>query len=90
MLFSKLQTLTNVTAALCLLMLAFPAIAQENSPASKEKTVLAQEILLAELAEDESVEDVEQSEPRRVTDKVPLPVVDPAPEKPKPAPKPKK
>lgn len=90
MLFSKLQTLTNVTAALCLLMLALPAIAQENPPASKEKTVLAQEILLAELAEDESVEDVEQSEPRRIADKVPAPIVDPAEEKPKPAPKPKK
>lgn len=90
MLFSKPQTLT--TTALCLLMLAPVAMAQTNSSAEKEQAT--REILLAELAEDESVEVVERSEPRQPTNKLPTPEVDPAAEKgaeePKPTPKPKK
>ncbi|MGO1660049.1 MAG: succinylglutamate desuccinylase, partial [Marinobacter sp.] len=97
MLFSKLQTLTSTVAALSLLMLARPTIVQAAPPAEKEKATLARELLLAELAEDESVEVVERSEPRRQTDKAPAPSVDSGPEesapeknaeKPKPALKP--
>lgn len=94
MLFLKLQTLTNTIATACLLMLAGPAMAQTDTPAEKAKDTTAQEVLLAELAEDESVEVVERSEPRRQANTLPAPETGPAPEKeaekPKPTPKPKK
>jgi predicted deacylase len=91
MLFSRLQKLTEFKSFLCLLMLAVPAVTLADPPADKKQVKAAREILLAELAEDESVEDVEQSEPLRKARKAPAPAIDAAPEspKPKPAPTPK-
>ncbi|MGO1500671.1 MAG: succinylglutamate desuccinylase/aspartoacylase family protein [Marinobacter sp.] len=82
MLFLKLQTLTNISVSLCLLMLALPTVAQEDPPTDKQQETPSQVILLADLAEDESVSDVEQSQPRRSSRKAPLPApeAEPAPE----------
>ncbi|WP_417515400.1 succinylglutamate desuccinylase/aspartoacylase domain-containing protein [Marinobacter sp.] len=88
MLFSRLQTLTRLQPVLCLLMLAMPAIVMADPPADRKQVKPAREILLAELAEDENVEDVEHSEPRRNTGKAHGPVTDVAPENPTPKPKP--
>jgi predicted deacylase len=95
MLFSRLQTLTNIRPLLCLLMLAIPAsVAMADPPSNRKQMAPTREILLAELAEDESVEDVEHSEPRRRAGKALAPVADSTLEnaapKPKPARKPKK
>ncbi|WP_417544745.1 succinylglutamate desuccinylase/aspartoacylase family protein [Marinobacter sp.] len=91
MLFSMLHKLTDIKSFLCLLMLAVPAVTMADPPADKKQVKAAREILLAELAEDESVEDVEQSEPLRKARKASAPAADAAPEnpKPKPAPTPK-
>tara|TARA_R110002110_G_scaffold5182_10_gene26713 strand:+ start:53728 stop:55176 length:1449 start_codon:yes stop_codon:yes gene_type:complete len=86
MLFSRLHKLTDIKSFLCLLMLAVPAVTMADPPADKKQVKAAREILLAELAEDESVEDVEQSEPRRKAGKAPVPAADAAPENPKPKP----
>jgi predicted deacylase len=94
MLFSRLQTPTIIKALLCLLMLAIPAAAMADPPANRKQAAPAREILLAELAEDENVEDVEHSEPRRKAGKAPARLAGSTAEnaapKPKPVPKPKK
>lgn len=96
MLFSRLHKLNDIKSFLCLLMLAVPAVTMADPPADRKQVKAAREILLAELAEDESVADVEQSEPLRKAGKAPAPAADAAPENPKqkPAstakPKPKK
>lgn len=90
--FSKLQSLTNIPVSVCLMMLVLPVIAQADPSDAGKKVVSVQEILLAELAEDESVADVEQSEPRRNAGKAPAPKADSKLETiaPPQAPKPKK
>jgi len=90
--FFKLQSLTNIPASLCLMMLALPNLAQADPPADSNQPAASQEILLAELAEDESVADVEQSEPRRKGGQATAPKAGSTPEiaAPKPATKPKK
>ncbi len=94
MLFSRLQTPTVIKPLLCLLMLAIPAVAMADPPANRKQAAPAREILLAELAEDENVEDVEHSEPRRKAGKAPARLAGSTAEnaapKPKPVPKPKK
>jgi len=90
MLFYRLKMLTALTTPFCLLMLALPAVSLADPPVSKAQTPAAQEILLAELAEDENVEDVEHSEPRRSSPEAPAPDVVPAAEEVTPAPKPKR
>lgn len=90
--FFKLQSLTNFPASLCLMMLTLPALAQTDPPADSKQAPASQEVLLAELAEDESVADVEQSEPRRKAGQATAPKAGSTPEivAPKPVPKPKK
>ncbi len=93
MLFSRLQTLNTIPSFLCLLFLALPVTALADPPVDR-KQAAPREILLAELAEDDGVEDVEYSEPRRKAGKVPAPMPNSTPEnaapKPKPVLKPKK
>jgi len=64
--FYRLKMLTDIRTFLCLLILAIPpASVLADPPASKKQQESSREILLAELAEDEDVEDVERSEPLR-------------------------
>ncbi|WP_227714736.1 succinylglutamate desuccinylase/aspartoacylase family protein [Marinobacter sp. DY40_1A1] len=90
MLFYRLKMLTTFTTPLCLLMLAMPAVSLADPPGKSVQTSATQEILLAELAEDENVEDVEHSEPRRSPTEAPTPEVIPAAEEAAPVPKPKR
>ncbi|MDS1310833.1 succinylglutamate desuccinylase/aspartoacylase family protein [Marinobacter xiaoshiensis] len=90
MLFYRLKMLTTFTTPLCLLMLAMPAVSLADPPGKSVQTSTTQEILLAELAEDENVEDVEHSEPRRSPTEAPAPEVIPAAEEATPVPKPKR
>ncbi|MDO6822210.1 succinylglutamate desuccinylase/aspartoacylase family protein [Marinobacter sp. 1_MG-2023] len=88
MLFSRLRTLTHIKPVFCLLMLTIPAVAMADPPTDKKQVGPAREILLAELAEDESVEDVEHSKPRHPTGDVQVPANEAAPESPAPKPEP--
>ncbi|WP_100637837.1 succinylglutamate desuccinylase/aspartoacylase family protein [Marinobacter salexigens] len=90
MLFYRLKMLTAITTPLCLLMLAMPVMSQEEPPASSKQKPATQKVLLAELAEDENVEDVERSEPRRIPLTAPAPEVAPAAETAAPTPRPKR
>ncbi|MBK1886565.1 succinylglutamate desuccinylase/aspartoacylase family protein [Marinobacter sp. DY40_1A1] len=67
-----------------------PAVSLADPPGKSVQTSATQEILLAELAEDENVEDVEHSEPRRSPTEAPTPEVIPAAEEAAPVPKPKR
>ncbi len=84
MLFSRLQTLTNTWFFLSLL-LVLPTLAMAESSVAKTEATLTREVMLAELAEDESVEDVEQSKPLRKADSAQTPLAGSTPEKPAPA-----
>ncbi|WP_144820812.1 succinylglutamate desuccinylase/aspartoacylase family protein [Marinobacter piscensis] len=63
MLLSRLQKPAGLSVTLCLYLLALPANVLAESSENTQQTQSSREILLAELAEDESVQDVEQSEP---------------------------
>ncbi|MFP3976882.1 succinylglutamate desuccinylase/aspartoacylase family protein [Marinobacter sp. KMM 10035] len=96
MLFYRLKMLTALTTPFCVLILAMPSVSLADPPKSSSQKPAIQEILLAELADDENVEDVERSEPRRETPDTPsaeaLPKAEEAAQAPKPkrSPKPKK
>ncbi|RBW49236.1 succinylglutamate desuccinylase/aspartoacylase family protein [Marinobacter sp. F3R11] len=84
MLFYRLQMLTDIRTFLCLLMLVIcPASVLADPPVSKKQEEASRVILLAELAEDEDVEDVVRSEPRRSVE-APAPLTGPTPEEPAP------
>jgi len=94
MLFYRPNMFMNARSFFCALLLALPATVMAEPPADQkqQKPKTSGEILLAELAEDESVSDVEHSEPRRTPGKAPAPEKAPIPGKaiPKPAQEPKK
>ncbi|WP_298451889.1 succinylglutamate desuccinylase/aspartoacylase family protein [uncultured Marinobacter sp.] len=90
MLFYRLKMLTALTPPFCLLMLALPSVSLADPPKSSGQNPVIQEILLAELADDENVEDVERSEPRREPPDTPSVEAVPAAEEAAQAPKPKR
>lgn len=90
MLFYRPQALTALSITLSTLLLVLPSmtLAEPSGDNSKSKAQPSQDALLAQLAEDENVEDVERSEPLQEAHTEDNPPVKKA--KPKPKPKAKK
>lgn len=90
MLFYRPQALTALSITLSTLLLVLPSmtLAEPTGDNSKSKAQPSQDALLAQLAEDENVEDVERSEPLQEAHTEDNPPVKKA--KPKPKPKAKK
>ncbi|WP_417520756.1 succinylglutamate desuccinylase/aspartoacylase domain-containing protein [Marinobacter sp.] len=90
MLFYRPQALTALSITLSTLLLVLPSmtLAEPSGNNSKSKAQPSQDALLAQLAEDENVEDVERSEPLQEAHTEDNPPVKKA--KPKPKPKAKK
>lgn len=90
MLFYRPQALTALSITLSTLLLVLPSmtLAEPSGSNSKSKAQPSQDAILAQLAEDENVEDVERSEPLQDTHTEDNPPVKKA--KPKPKPKAKK
>src|SRR5690554_6005249 len=89
MLFYRPQALTARSITLCTLLLVLPSatLAEPSGNNSKGKTQPTQDALLAQLAEDENVEDVERSEPLQDAHNAPPSEDAPPVKKTKPKPK---